>query len=88
MKNVSKDKLKKCIFLSDDEFEGIMYHLGIHVETGWEGIFYSKNEDDVDDSEVYELLSEYFDVEVTSAHCDDCDYMGVWVVYREKDDLK
>ena len=86
MKNVNDEyRLKRCIFLRDWEFVDIMRELGIRAETGFEGIIYTKNDDDIDDGEVYEALSKYFDVEVTSAHCDDCDYMGVWVVYHDKE---
>ena len=83
MKNVLPEQLRKCIFLLADEFKEIAGKLGIQVETGWEGIFYSKDNDDIDDKDVYAALSEYFGAEVTSVHCDDCDYMGVWIVYKE-----
>lgn len=82
MKNAEDYRLKKCIFLEARKFCDIMDSLGIQAETGFEGIFYSKNDDDIDDEEVYKALSGYFDVNVTSVHCDDCDYMGVWVVYK------
>ena len=32
----------------------------------------------------YEKLGEYFDVQITSIHIDDCDYVGVWIVYKEE----
>ena len=88
MKNARESQLKKCIFLLADEFKEITEGLGIQTDTGWEGVFFSKGEEDIDDGDVYKALSEYFGVEVTSVHCDDCDYMGVWVVYKELEEKK
>lgn len=86
MKNVNKNQLRKCIFLTGDEFRKITDNLGIQSDLSWEGIFYSKDDDDINDCDVYKALSEYFGVKVTSVHCDDCDFIGVWVVYKETEE--
>ena len=39
-----------------------------------------------DDNLFTRMLSKYFDVEVTSTHIDDCDYIGVWICYKEKEE--
>ena len=85
MKNVEKPQLKKCIFMLCDEFELIMKRLGFNAECGYDGIYFSKANEIIYDEDAYKALSDYFDVKVTSVHCDDCEYMGAWIVYKEKE---
>lgn len=79
MKNVRETQLKKCIFKEYDEFKrDIVMALGkdTTVECDYEGISIDCDEN------VLDVLSKYYDVEVTSIHIDDCDIIGVWIVYR------
>lgn len=95
MKNVENYSLKKCIFMSLEDFEDLVKEITnqkASVQYEYDGIFIETNHDYVDlDEEIYEsdvlqLLSEYFDVEVTSFHADDCDYLCVWIVYKENNE--
>jgi len=85
MKNVRENQLKKCIFLTDDEFKSVFAerfskYEDVDVEIdAYEGIYFCG----ISNEEVYKNLSEYFDVEITSIHIDDCEYTGVWIVYKE-----
>jgi len=89
MKNVRESQLKKCIFLTLEEFdETIKEIFGPEASTlyQYEGICIDSGNDDVeyDDDEIYARLSDYFDVNVTSFHSDNCEYVGVWVCYKER----
>ena len=83
-----ENRLKKCIFLTVEEFKKILESFKIESDVDLEGISYSKNNDGIEDDKVYAELSKYFGVEVSSVHCDDCDYMGVWIVYKEAEKTK
>ena len=86
MKNVTESQLKTCIFFLRDDFERIINSFGFSMDVSLDGISFGDLEEieDVYDEDVYGVLSDYFDVEVTSVHCDDCDYTGIWVVYKNK----
>lgn len=89
MKNVRENQLKKCIFLTLEEFdETIKEIFGPEASTlyQYEGIFIDSGNDDVeyDNDEILTRLSDYFDVNVTSFHSDNCEYVGVWVCYKER----
>ena len=90
MKNVRKNQLKKCIFLTIDEFEEVVREFfgdDTRVEAGWDGIILEANEDPLCTEEVLAGLAKHFGVsEVTSYHIDDCEVVGVWIVYKEEDD--
>lgn len=87
MKNVRTNQLKKCIFTDVEELQAILsaiYEEDIDVNISLDGLWYeSKSDLDIGDSDVCQALSEYYDVNVTSIHIDDCDYVGVWIVYKE-----
>lgn len=91
MKNVNKENLKKCIFLEWNEYKKIIGNLfeGVSVEFCTDGIYYSGDNEDEDapyDEEVNAALAEYFDVvAVTSVHADDCDIIGIWISYIDKE---
>ncbi|MCR4693216.1 MAG: hypothetical protein K5664_04985 [Firmicutes bacterium] len=82
MKNVRENQLKKCIFFLYDEFEEVIKDFGISTEIDYDGIAFAKGNEDINNEAVYAILSKHFDIDVTSVHCDDCDYIGVWVVYK------
>ena len=81
---------KKCIFLTSDDFEYALDEaLGtdINVEYELDGITISDEDDCIDTDKVREALAKYFEVrEVTSFHIDDCEEVGVWIVYKDDDD--
>lgn len=88
MKNVRESQLKRCIFLTLEEFDEIIKEIfGPQATTlyQYEGIFIDSGNDDVecDDDDILVRLSEYFDVNVTSFHSDNCEYVGVWVCYKD-----
>ena len=89
MKNVRTNQLKKCIFVDAEEFTAIVQAIfddieGIKVDYTLEGLDVYGNNDCIETGDLYEKLSEYFDVNITSIHIDDCDYVGVWIVYKEE----
>ncbi len=79
MKNVREYQLKKCIFMDYDMFKreaNMIFGNNVVVECDYEGI-------SIDcDGDILEKLSEYYGVEVTSIHIDDCEVIGVWIAYR------
>ena len=88
MKNVRDAMKKMCLFIEGDEFQRLIGSLTggkVYPAFTLEGIDY-ECEDDMDfgNAEAIKILSEHFDIDVTSIHMDDCDYVGVWVCYKEK----
>ena len=87
MTNVRPNQLKKCIFTDVEELQAILsaiYEEDIDVHISLDGLWYeSKSDLDIGNDDVCQVLSEYYDVQVTSIHIDDCDYVGVWIVYKE-----
>ena len=85
MKNIREAQLKKAIFLTEDEFIDIFGRkYDVHFDAGFVQVF----EESGESVDFITILSEYFGVEVTSVHTDGCDILGVWVVYKEVNDLK
>lgn len=91
MKNVADYQLKKCIFLTAEEFENVLKEVypdnEVNVNYDMDGITVDiddESSDPSDDLELLEKLANYYDVaDVTSVHMDDCDYIGVWIAYTE-----
>ena len=89
MKNVRENQLKTCIFLTTEELEEIMgkiFDTKVIIHCSLEGAWYETplKDLDINDDTLCAELSEYFDVNVTSIHIDDCEYIGVWVCYKQK----
>ena len=88
MKNVRESQLKKCIFLTQTEMENILSKILnkiVTVNVDLYGLSACTEEDDggdIDNNYLCEILSKYFEVNVTSIHIDDCDYVGIWVCYK------
>lgn len=90
MRNVKEHQLKKAIVLSVEEYEEVLHEIfgvRIIVHADLDGIWYefeNDNEYNEDiDTALVENLAIYFDVnEITSIHCDDCDYCGIWIIYQ------
>ena len=87
MKNVKPTQLKTAICLTSDEYENVLQEIfgqKIVVHADLDGIWYEASSDDCDvDNNLLEKLKEYFDVnDVTSVHADDCEYVGIWIIYR------
>lgn len=90
MKNVRENQLKKCIFMELDEFTRLVENLTDGLQTvEYEDGVYLISTDKADETDTYwneamtKTLSNYFDVEVTSFHSDSCEYVGVWICYKE-----
>lgn len=90
MRNIEDSQKKSCIFLLSDEYTRLIntiFNGRVSVEYALDGISYTHENDNIDvtDEKVNDALSAYYDVKVTSVHADDCDYMGVWICYREEE---
>lgn len=89
MKNIREYQLKKCIFMSSDEYERIIKEIfgqNIDVEFTLDGMIIGEldDENEIYWDEIASNLARYFDVkEVTSVHMDDIDAIGVWICYKE-----
>ncbi len=86
MKNVTQNQLKKAIFYTLDEFRNLVYELcgdDADVDFDYDGL--SFNDSDGNSQGVISALEEYFEVTITSIHADDCDYVGVWIIYKEEE---
>ena len=86
MKNVKPNQLKKAIFYTLDEFRELVYELcgeDADVDFDYDGLSFSDGDGNYQG--VTEALEEYFNVTITSIHADDCDYVGVWIIYREEE---
>lgn len=89
MKNVRENQLKKCIFLNQCDFQQILcevFDTNVYIHYSLEGCWYEADNDlDISDNDICVELSKYFDVNVTSVHIDDCEDIGIWVVYKEEE---
>lgn len=98
MKNADNFLKKTCIAMDFEDYEHIIEKLTdnrVTAEVDYqEGkIYYVPTEeaeddgvDDVDitDEQINQMLSDYFDVNVTSVHSDGFDLPYAWIVYKEK----
>lgn len=87
MRNVTKNQLKKAIFMRLSDFEGVVEKAIPDVQVSYceETLFYDAEPDrTVEKDEIYEALSKYFDVYVTSVHTDGYEDVGVWIMYQDK----
>lgn len=85
MKNVEENQLKKCIFKDLIEFKKDMLKaFGNDVEIGcdYDGIWIECNGEGLYTEEILAGISNYYDVQVTSIHVDECFYTGIWIVYK------
>ena len=90
MKNVRESQLKKCIFVELEAFTDIIEEItdGLLTVEYEDGVYmtHSQKAADTDtwwNEDILETLSKYFDVKVTSFHSDSCEYVGVWICYKE-----
>lgn len=91
MKNVRNDQLKKCIFMTFDEFKDLFEEItgGLSTVEEADGDIYMYDTKKAEEAKTYwntellQTLSDYFDVEVTSCHADNYDVVGVWICYKE-----
>ena len=86
MQNVRESQLKKCIFLTEEEFTEILenvYKAPVIVHIALDGLWYESSID-IDDECLLRDLKEYFEVEeIQSIHCDDTTPAGIWVCYKD-----
>lgn len=90
MKNVKDTQLKKAIFMEKEELEELVQELlGWELDIEADGIYADEEEINVTpgmdwETELREKLSQYFDVNITSIHTDQCiGDIGVWLVYKD-----
>ena len=90
VKNVRENQLKKCIFMEVDVFTKLIEEIsdGLSTVEYEDGVYitHSQKAADMDvwwNEDILETLSKYFDVNVTSFHSDSCEYVGVWICYKE-----
>lgn len=89
MKNVRKEQAKSCLCLGIDDFRDDIrkiYGNQAEIIAELDGLTIQKNEEEiVEDEDLLVQLAQYYGLdEVTSVHIDDCDSVGVWVVYKIK----
>lgn len=87
MKNVRESQLKTCIFMTEEEFTELgkaLFGEGFEADIDYEGIACQVDEDCIEDEVLFKALAEHFGVKtVTSVHVDDCEYIGVWICYKD-----
>ncbi len=88
MKNVRPAQIKTTIILNLDEYKEVVNTLFPHtyVHCEMDGLWYERDEGfaEFSDEDLRIALAQHFDVSaVTSVHIDDCDCVGVWIVYKE-----
>ena len=88
MQNVRPNQCKTAIIFDLDEYKEVVNtlfpHTYVHCET--DGLWYERDEGfpEFSDEDLYLALAQHFGVSVvTSIHIDDCDLVGVWIVYKE-----
>lgn len=88
MRNITKNKLRKCIFMLMCDFESVVERAIPDVLVSYceqELFFETDGQKTVEKEKVLDALSAYFDVNVTSLHTDGYDEAGVWIVYKDKE---
>lgn len=88
MKNVRPDQLKTAIFLTQKELEVVLSEVlqkTVTANISPYGLGVGTEDEVVDDCGLCDALSKHFDVRVTSVHIDDYDYVGVWIIYKDKE---
>lgn len=92
MQNIRPYMLKKAIFMELGYFESVLnqiYDRKIEVEYEYDGLTIIDDTDMIDTDELNKKLAEHFGVkEVTSFHADDCDTVGVWIIYKDDSEEK
>lgn len=90
MKNIRENQLKKCIFMELEDFTSLVEKLTDRLQTvEYEDGIYLTHTDKAEETDTYwnedilETFSKYFDVDVTSFHSDNCEYVGVWICYKD-----
>lgn len=92
MRNIKNEILKKCIFISFEDFKSLVEKVTDGLLTAGydlEGIWYeATNKAEAEgvywQEDIEETLSKYYDIEITSIHADDCDDIKVWICYQDK----
>ena len=89
MKNARKEQAKSCLCLGIDDFRDDIrkiYGYQAEIIAELDGLTIQKNEEEiVEDEDLLVQLAQYYGLdEVTSVHIDDCDSVGVWIVYKIK----
>lgn len=86
MKNVKDYQLKKAIFMELWEFKSLINFLfedNVEIEVTFDGLDYMGTDDIITSDEVIKILSEHFEVTVTSVHHDSFTPVGIWIVYKD-----
>ena len=79
MQNINKNMIRKSIVMDIWDFTELVGRLtGIDADYDLDGLSFNGEK-----TKVYEALSEYFGVRVTSVHTDDCAPIGVWITYKD-----
>jgi hypothetical protein len=90
MKNIKNYKLKKCIYMSVNDFSDLIYKItdGLTQIEYENGIYLThskkaKEKDEYWNEDIKNTLSKYFDIEIISYHVDFMDSVGVWICYKD-----
>ena len=81
--NDYSNRLITAICLNADEFERIILKTEPNAEFDYslDGLWVGTNDGELD---FEDILAEYFGRRVSSVHLDDCDDIGVWVVFARE----
>lgn len=88
MRNITQYQLTRCIYMQLEDFEDLVQT----VTNGQQKVVYDddglryETTEPIETSQsksITELLSDYFDITVTSIHSDHDEYRGIWICYKE-----
>lgn len=90
MKYLGNASFMNCIYMTIDKYKEIIKDIFGSEADVWsdiDGLCY-----DIKDTgkgvDILSELSKYFECEVTSAHADDCDFTGVWIAYKDANEMQ
>lgn len=87
LENIQNFEKKNALVTTACHFDKVLTEISngeISASYCLDGIWYESDTITDTDAFVRDKLSEYLGVNVTSVHLDDCDSIGVWIIYKDK----
>ena len=87
LKNIQNFEKKNALLTTTCRFDKVLSEISngeIRASYCLDGIWYESDTIADADAFVRDKLSEYLGVNVTSIHLDDCDLIGVWIIYKDE----
>lgn len=81
---------KKCLLVAFEDFEALLNDYDYTVRYSYDGVEVYFGDEMIDDEKLCQILTDIINdgvmgdfgkVRITSFHADDCDEMGIWLVY-------